>query len=129
METNTPLQEEVILSDGSRQPKVLVTVLMLSLRGLYDKATSGTIEAMPYILALYDLTEICKGTDPEYTGECRGCFGKNRQVLLQAALVEGGERGPLTVRDEVRRVVNCALTFNLQAMSVRLQSPLRSEQG
>lgn len=117
--------EEVTLSDGSRQPRVLVTVLMMALRGLYDKATAGDLEAMPYILALYDLTEICKGVAREYTGECTGCFGRNRKVLLDAALVEGGERGPLTVRDEVRRVVNCALTFNMQAMSVRLQSPVR----
>ena len=114
------------LKNGSEVPDVLVTLVMMHLRDLLDRADFNHPEhkgegslGLGYLLALYDLSELCKSE-----AYSPNCFGRNRQKLLDRKLVEGDTTGPLYVRPEIRAIVQSALVYDPVTTVLRLESPV-----
>ncbi len=123
--------EQVTLRNGGRQLRMLVNITLMTLESFMDRANPNHkshegegAKAISWMLALYDLIELCKGEKRGYMGDCTSCFGGNRQKLLDSKLVEGDLTGPLHVRPEMRDVVLSALTFDMENGGLlRLDSP------
>lgn len=114
----------VTLKDGIEIPFNLLKVYWEVLQSLLDAAGRASEDSMSYMLALYDATKIAEGKGLGYTGDCKDCFGGNRQKLLDSKLVEGSATGPLTMRPEVGSIVRNCLVFDPSQFSVRLVNPL-----
>lgn len=111
--------------EGSREVKPVVLTTMMAIKSLFKQAD----EEMSALLAIYDLYQIAKAEDPNYTGDCQGCFAGNRKKLLDLKLVDGGSTGPLRMHSSIRNVVVSALTLGADRLSVELNSPVAGAAG
>lgn len=103
--TSNPL-EMVRLKNGSEVPKATVITTMINLGNLRN--------SMPGILALYDLTELCKNPDYDVS------FTKD--TLLSLALVSQKSTEKITVHDDVKNILLSAVEG--EGMNIDLCSPI-----
>lgn len=80
------VMEEVLLKNGTKEAKVLVDVVMLSVRNLLNSGISG-------ITALYDLVQICRN-NPNYQK-----FGNNEETLKKLSLLQDDGKPHSSVRN------------------------------
>ena len=114
--------DEVVLRDGRRVPKAAVSVMMMVFKTFLDKMDpKHGMSALSWGLALYDLLAIARGDD----GYPEGCFGPNREKLIQFNLAQESPGGGLQVHGLVKDLAVNAILFDPATFAMSLQSPLK----
>jgi len=97
----------VELRDGTMIPAVPLEILMETLQMFEEHAANGSLNAVAFVLALFDVYSLC--LDHKYVSH-----GQQRQLLIDFGLVQVLQGGGIIVPDIVKQVCLNGLSFNPQ---------------